>query len=76
MNLTNLTISELFIVEWQYGMLGDFRKSLIEAICRADEMNLIKLSMGFPDEVEGYKNYARVDGWWETIQEKAEIIGE
>lgn len=70
MNLTNLTVSELFIVEWQYGMLGDFKKGLIETICRADGMNLIRLSMGFPDEVEGYKNYSRVDGWWRELQKK------
>jgi hypothetical protein len=76
MNLANLTASELFIVEWQYRMLGDFKKGLIEAICRADEINLHKLSLGFPDEVEGYENYSRVDGWWRAVQEKAEIKGE
>lgn len=76
MSLADLTMSELFIVEWQYRVLGDFGKGLIEAICRADEINLHKLSLGFPDEVEGYKNYSRVDGWWKAVQEKAEIKGE
>lgn len=76
MNLTNLTASELFIVEWQYKMFGDFKKGLIEAICRADETNLYKLSLGFPDEIEGYKNYAQVSGWWEAVQEKIGEINE
>ena len=57
-------------------MFGDFKKGLIEAICRADETNLYKLSLGFPDEIEGYKNYAQVSGWWEAVQEKIGEINE
>lgn len=71
MNLDNLSPQERFIVEWQYGIMGDFKESLIKTISRADEMNLHKLSLGFPDEVEGYKNFKRVDGWWQNVQRKA-----
>lgn len=65
-----LTPEEDWIVQWQYGYLGDFRKALFEAICRADETNLYKLNLGFPDEVAGYKKYAYVRGWWSEIQRK------
>ncbi len=73
MNLENLDNSEKFIVEWQYRRLGHFRTALIEAICRADDDNLAKLALGFPDEVKGYIGYSRVLGWWPTVQRKAGI---
>jgi hypothetical protein len=74
MNLDNLTKEEEFIVKWQYRLLGDFKTALIDAIKLADEGNLIKLSLSFPEEVRGYINYTRVDGWWLTVQRKAGII--
>ena len=72
MKLENLEPDELFIVEWQYNMLGDFRKALVKAIMKADIYNLARLSMGFPDEVQGYKKYSEIEGWWEALQKKAE----
>jgi hypothetical protein len=66
-----LTKGEEFIVKWQYRMLGDFKTALIEAICLADSQNLERLRLGFPDEVEGYLNYSRVEGWWQEVQRKA-----
>jgi len=74
MNLDNLTESERFIVEWQYRMLGHFKTTLIEAIKFADDDNLAKLHLGFPDEVDGYINYSRSMEWWQTVQRKAGII--
>ena len=50
----NLTPGERFITEWQYRLLGDFRKALMDAIVRADEANLTLLMMGFPLEVSAY----------------------
>jgi hypothetical protein len=66
----NFTKSEKFIIDWQYGKLGGFYSALIDAISRADEINLAKLELGFPDEVKGYKSYNRVDGWWEEVQNR------
>lgn len=73
MNLDKLNKSEEFIFMWQYRLLGHFRTALIEAICRADDDNLARLRLGFPDEVEGYINYSRVAGWWTEVQRKAGI---
>jgi len=72
-NLEGLDNSEEFIVKWQFRLLGDFKKALIECIMRADDENLGKLSLGFPDEVRGYLDYTRTPGWWEAVKKKANI---
>ena len=65
-----LTPEEDWIAMWQYRYLGHFRKALFDAICAADEKNLDRLSLGFPDEVNGYKKYIRQEGWWKEVQKK------
>ncbi len=70
MKWDELTKGEAFIVMWQYQLLGDFKTALIHAIMVADESNLEKLRLGFPDEVESYLDYSRVDGWWRDLQSK------
>jgi hypothetical protein len=74
MNLDNLSPQERFIMEWQYGIMGDFEKSLIRTISLAGEVNLLNLSRAFPMEVEGYINFTRIDGWWQNVQRKAGIV--
>ena len=66
----DLTPEEDWIAQWQYHFLGDFHTALFEVICLADEGNLHKLSLGFPDEVNGYKKYSRQEGWWQEVQKK------
>ncbi len=65
-----LTPEEDWIVQWQYRYVGDFHKALFEAICMADEKNLDKLTLGFPDEVSGYKKYTCQQGWWQEVKRK------
>ena len=65
-----LTPEEDWIVQWQYEYLDGFHEALFRAICQADEENLDRLSLGFPDEVNGYKKYIRQEGWWKEVQEK------
>ena len=64
------TPEEDWIAKWQYGYLEDFHKALFDAICAADEGNLDRLSLGFPDEVSGYRKYTRQAGWWKEVQKK------
>jgi len=66
---------ERTIYEWQYGAMGDFRKALMLAICRADENNIELLRLGFPIEVNGYVKFHSVSGWWQKVQEKAKKLG-
>ena len=51
---------ERAVVDWQYRLCGDFRKALWEAIARADEGNLQRLRLGFPNEVDGYLAFRAV----------------
>lgn len=73
MQLENLTQSEEFIIKWQYQLLGGFKTHLAHAIAKADKENLARLEKGFPNEVEGYKNFTRKPGWWQEAQKKAGI---
>jgi len=72
-NLEGLSPKEEFIVKWQFRLLGDFKKALIECIMRADDENLARLEYGFPDEVGGYLNYTRTPEWWDIVKKKANI---
>ena len=73
MTLEGLTKGERFIVDWQFGIAGDFNASLIKAITSADIYNMDRLRKGFPDEVEAYENYTNTKGWWEDVRKKAGI---
>lgn len=57
------TASEKWVIKWQFNralhLLGDFETALADAICRADENNLTKLYLGFPDQVTGYTQWTR-----------------
>jgi hypothetical protein len=70
----NFAPGERFILEWQYRMLGGFHTALVEAICRADDGNLARLRMGFPNEVDAYLRFSREPGWWPDLQARA-VIG-
>ncbi len=50
-----------YIFDWQYHHGGHFSHALFAAIARADESNLYKLSLGFPEEVQGFKAWTRGD---------------
>ena len=56
---------EKFVIKWQFNrslqLLGDFGAALAEAIVRADDSNLTKLALGFPDEVAGFLAWNRGD---------------
>lgn len=67
-----LTDEQDIIFQWQYRILGDFEDSIMEAVCRADDGNLRKLSLSFPSHVFGYISFSREDGWWETVQKLVE----
>ena len=50
-----LSESEKWVVKWQLGLLGDFQEALAVAITRADDNNLMALSLGFPEQVAGLR---------------------
>lgn len=72
-NFDALNEGERFIVEWQYKRLGSFKAALATAISKADIINQFKLAQAFPEEVEAYRAFSMVSGWWEEVQKKAGI---
>ena len=70
-----LTSEEDWIAKWQYGYLGHFHKALFDTICVADEENLDRLSLGFSDEISGYRKYTQQAGWWKEVQKKNRKVG-
>ncbi len=53
--------SEKWVIKWQFRQLVDSQTALCEAIKRADEDNLAKLSLGFPIQVQGFQQWAYGD---------------
>ena len=48
------TKAEQYVIQWQFGLLGDFRKALFDCIKLADVYNLARLNEVFPVEVDGF----------------------
>ena len=46
-------------LEFQFDMTGNFFKTLFMAIGRADNINIEKLRLGFPEEVDAYLTFSR-----------------
>ncbi len=55
--MERLTEPEQFVVKWQFGMLGTFETALVNAITKADDNNLMALSLGFPMQVSAYRDF-------------------
>ena len=70
-NFDNLTHGEAELVKWQYRLQGDFNRALWETIARADEDNLMALSMGYPEDVKAFVSFSREEGYWKSVQKKA-----
>jgi len=71
MAIKNLTPGELFIFDWQYQRLGNFKTALMDAIIKADLPNRNKLEIVFPDEVAAYRRFANESGWWHRVEQIA-----
>ena len=57
------------LVEWQYRMCGDFRRTLWQLVALADDDNLEHLRRAFPLEVSAFLKFQRKSGYWpETVK--------
>ncbi len=62
MESTELTQGEKdYIFDKQFHHAGHFMTAIWEAIAKADEGNLYRLSKGFPEEVDAYLAWTRGD---------------
>ena len=65
------------LIKWQFGEHGGFWTAMWKAISTADESNLMRLSAAYPLEVQAYRSYTSLPGWWEKLLEqlrKPEVI--
>ena len=68
-----LTKGEQFIYDWQYGYSGSFNTALAQALIVADSYNFSRMRLGFKDEADAIWNFQNTAGWWEAIEEKAQV---
>lgn len=73
--MNKLNEGEKHLYDYYFGMSGSFYKALFDTITVADNDNLAKLQLAFPDEVGAYKSYSRVEGYWETLQVRYKTVG-
>jgi hypothetical protein len=62
--------AELEFVFFMRGTSGSFMTNLFKTIMSADMGNQIKLSSGFPNEVEVVRRYQLEEGYWQNLQKK------
>jgi len=65
----NLNQGTQSLVDWQYHDCGDFGTALWKAISQADQSNLARLALAYPEHIEAYLFYTRAKGWWQKVQE-------
>ena len=68
-----LTKGEQFIYDWQYRHLDDtsFKGRLSKLLACADNQNLDKLRLGFPEEARAMNLFHSQEGYWSMIEDKA-----
>lgn len=59
--------AEMELFFYMNGTSGSFSTALFDAIFKADPINKLKLSKGFPSEVAAVQNYINVAGYWEDL---------
>jgi hypothetical protein len=62
--------AELEFLFFMRGTSGSFMTNLFKTIMSADMGNQIKLSLGFPNEVEVVRRYQLEEGYWQNLQKK------
>ncbi len=56
------TNAEKQLIKWQFNLHGSFYTALFDAIQKADPINLKLLEKGFPDEVQGFRQWQNENG--------------
>ena len=63
---------ELEFMFFMRGTSGSFMTNLFKTIMSADISNQMKLSLGFPNEVEVVRRYQNEEGYWQKLQKRFE----
>jgi hypothetical protein len=69
--MKTLTKGEQFIYDWQYGVHGvtSFKGYLSKAIAVADNTNLDKLRLAFPEYADAMNSFHTVKDWWPRVED-------
>jgi len=49
------------LIKWRFGLHGDFYSALWNAIKVADQRNLGRIALGFPEEIEAFNQWSYGD---------------
>jgi hypothetical protein len=55
---SDITDEEKLVIKWQFQRCGDFETALWGAIIKADENNLARLALGYPQHVRAFQSWA------------------
>jgi hypothetical protein len=69
-----LTDDEVIIIKWQYGYFGSFYKSLIASFLLADEGNLARLVLAFPELGGALHRFKHEEGFGIHCEKTAELL--
>ena len=64
-----LNEGERHLFEYLHQMSGGFMHGLIDTMMHADQFNLARLKMGFPEEAEAVRRYKNEDNYHIYIEE-------
>jgi len=59
---------ERHLCEWQLHCSGGFIRSLFDVLLRADNPNLQRLKLAYPEEVMALYRYRTEDGYWWALE--------
>lgn len=72
-NSDAITPAEFRLVKWQFRYAGFFENLMYNLMAAADDNNLAKLALAFPDDAEAYRRYAQESGYWTDVKKRAGI---
>ena len=71
----SLNQGERRLVDWQYNHSSGFVTALMQLICRADDANLLRLNLGFPEETAAIMAYRYEPDYWPDLQKRLGLEG-
>jgi len=66
--IKDLTEGEKHFIYYLRGSSGSFYTKLFKLMESADPQNLFKLGVVYPEEVDAFKKYREVKGYYESIK--------
>lgn len=65
--MIELNEGEIHLCEWKHDMSGHFFTKLFDCMSSADQGNLFRLGLAFPDEVRAFMRFKTEEGYWQKV---------